>query len=119
MRLMFNLKPLDTCRPLFRERRILTVACIFIFKCVIFVKNNVQMFEKLGDRNSYNTRFKSILSVPIHKTSFFEESPHYSCLSIYNRLPVEFQRMTGYRFRKEVKKFLIDKAFYTLREYFL
>lgn len=117
IRLIFDLKPRASCRPIFINKKILTLPCVFIFKCVMFVNSNKHLFEKIGSYSAYNTRGNGLLSVPRHKTAFFEDSPFYSCLSIYNKLSPSIRAMCGKRFEFAVRKFLTTRAFYSVAEY--
>lgn len=117
LRLIFNLQPLQTCRPLFQDQKILTVPCLYIYKCLMFVNINRNMFEGLGIATNYNTRNNNTLLIPRHKTAFYEDSPMYNCVKFYNKLPNALKALHGNKFINSVKAFLHSKAFYSVGEF--
>ena len=40
VRALNNKRPWDTCKPLFRQLSLLTVACMYIFEICVLVKSN-------------------------------------------------------------------------------
>ncbi len=119
IRLIFNLGYRDSCQNTFKENSILTLPCILIFKAVVFVKNNFNLFEKLGSNHSYGTRYKNKkLCFLTHNTSFFQSCPYYVCSTLYNNLPKELTDISTMTiFKKRVKSFLCLKGYYTIKEY--
>lgn len=85
VRLMFNLNHKESCKGTFIKKKILT-ARIYIYKCLIFAKNNLQEFKTLDNNHDYNTRHGKLLSIPKHKTAKFKESLHYNSIILYNAL---------------------------------
>lgn len=119
IRMIFGLGPKDSCRPIFVKHEILTLPCIYLYKCLLHVKENESNFATLTDFHSYNTRNSSVLFVPRHGTAKYEKSPSYQFIKIFNHLPVEVRRLCGTRFRKVVKQILLMKGYYAVGEYFL
>lgn len=118
LRMIFNVSPRSSCRPVFLENRILTLASIFILRCLVFAKENEESFVKLSSFHSHNTRNKKILSIPKHKTSKFEMSPKYQCIKLFNHLPSNIKSLNLFKFKKVVKSLLLKKCFYSVNEYY-
>lgn len=118
IRLMFDCGPRSSCRSVFLENGILTVASIFILRCLVYVKENESDFVKLSSFHSHNTRNKETLNFPVHRTSKFESSPKYQSIKLFNHLPIYIQSLSISRFKKVVKELLLKKCFYTVKEYF-
>lgn len=117
IRLIFGLKPRESCRTVFIQQRILTFPCIFILKSVMFLKNNPKYFVNLGSFGEYEIRNTDKYLFPSHRTTLFQKSPLYNCIKLYNFLPKHLRALPKTRFKKEVKSFLIVNAFYSVSEY--
>ncbi|VEN45873.1 unnamed protein product [Callosobruchus maculatus] len=118
IRLIFNIKPGSTCRPIFKCKQILTFPCIYILKCVLFVKRNPVLFNTLGQFHQYNTRKGNHLSIKKHSTSRFKQSPNYNCTILFNNLPDCIKEIANYEhFKAKVKMYLADNVFYSISEF--
>lgn len=83
----FILKRLDSCRPIFRNQKILTVPSIYIMQCAIYVYKNKTDFIRNDQVHPYPTRNRTNFVTPKHSTSSYEKSPYISCVKVYNQLP--------------------------------
>ncbi|KAK9874933.1 hypothetical protein WA026_005750 [Henosepilachna vigintioctopunctata] len=117
LRMIFKLKPRDSCRLLFIEKEILTTPCIYIYKCLMHVKLHEKRFTKLNSFHCYNTRHTELLFIPKHGTARFEESPAYQCIKLYNHLPLGLKSLGLVRFRRVLKSVLLNKGYYSVGEY--
>ena len=117
LRLIFNLKPMESCRTTFMTKKILTFFGIYIYKCAAFVIKNKPLFKILGSTGHYNVRNNNTLLVPKHKTSMYKDSPTYNCIKIYNKLPKELKSLHNQKCLNKLKTFLCRKAFYSLDEF--
>lgn len=118
IRLIFNLKRDDSCKPIFGRHGIMTLPCVYIYKCAIYAYEHKSEFSITGQRHDYETRHGYNLLVPRHRTAAYEKSPHYACISVYNRLPSEVKNCaTKYGFKRNLKKFLLEECFYDVKDY--
>lgn len=117
LRLIFNLDPRSSCKPLFVHNDVLTTPCIYIYKCLMYIKNNQANLSTLPSYHNYNTRNIYTLSLPRHRTSKFENSPTYMGMKLFNHLPNCIKIMNKVKFRKYVRKFLLRKCYYSVSEY--
>lgn len=118
MRLIFNLNFRETCRYIFKQKNILTVPCIFIFKCLMYTKQNINVFSQVSDTHAYGTRHGALLRIPTHTTSKYRHSPKYNCINIYNMLPKHLREINCPKlFKIGIKKFLLEKSFYSVDEF--
>lgn len=107
-----------SCKLLFQEHNILTFPCIYIFNTLVFVHKHQSLFQKCSDVHKCNLRNKAQLCIPKHKTSFFKHHLEYNGVTLFNALPNQIKTLTdNVMFRKRVKNFLLDKSFYSIREY--
>lgn len=119
VRIIFKLKSTNSCKPLFKEHKILTVPCIIILECALFVHKNKQLFKKNCDFHSYDTRHRRNIAINKHNTLLYEKSPYYFCSKIYNHLPSEIVEKTSETsFKKDLRSFLSQNCFYSLNNYF-
>lgn len=118
LRLIFNISPRESCRPIFMQNKVLTLPCLFIYKCAVFVKQNFQWFEQNRFLHDYPTRFGNKLRPLAHVTTLFERSPGYCCVTVYNKLSNEITSTENMaHFKRRVKDYLINNCFYTFNEF--
>lgn len=117
VRMIFNISPLASCRPLFLKHKILPVPCIYIYRCLLHIRNNVEKFRKLSSFHCYQTRNEQTLCLPLHKTTKFESSPSYKGIKLFNHLPNSIKALNVNKFKKTVKMSLLNKTYYSIVEY--
>ena len=118
IRYISKAKKRDSCKPLFKSLNILTLTSIYILECALFVKKNYGQFVKNNAYNQYVTRNHDGLETKSHRTSFFESSPYYSCVKIFNNISNNIKKLPLPIFKKTLRSYLIDKCFYNLDEFF-
>lgn len=89
---------------------------------VIFFKKHKHLYQWKIDitlnTNKYNLRNPGELIFPKHKTSFFAKQTFYTSVKLYNALPDPLKsKPDGGKFSKKVRTFLVDKEYYTVRDY--
>lgn len=118
VRLIFNLDFQESCKPTFIKYKILTIPSIYILKCVLFVRRNLQKYNMNGHCHEYNTRHNEQLRIPLHHTTKFKKSPIYNTTVLYNKLPAYLKSSgTAKKFHSGVKIFLQEGAFYSVQEF--
>lgn len=119
IRLIFNIRAGETCKHAFRQYGILTLVCIYIYKCAIFAYDHKTFFCTNSQNHKYETRNGECFRVPLHRTSGYEKAPHYACISIYNRLPQQIKDCNNRNmFKCKLRQLLVDKCYYELKEFF-
>lgn len=120
LRLIYSYQPLESCRPLFKTNKILTVASILIYEASIFVKNNPDKFSLHNSIHNHDTRSANNIYINNHRLSFYKKSALYTCSTIYNKLPEYLKAVNNLvKFRKEIRTFLCSNCFYTVNEFFV
>jgi hypothetical protein len=100
--------PLTSCKKLFVDLEILTLPSLFIFECAKYFRNHPHYFNL----NS-NTRRKADISIADNN-----KSPTNNVARVYNKLPRVIKEIKSYKlFVKSLKKFLIDKCYYSVNDY--
>jgi hypothetical protein len=86
-KLMAGVKPINSCRSVFKKLKILALPCQYIFSLMNFTVNNQEHFQINSAIHSVNTRNKNQLHRPIANLSFFQKSAYYAGIKIFNTLP--------------------------------
>lgn len=113
VRSVCRLKPTDSCKPHFKMLHILTLPSLYILEVSIFVKSNLDLFNKfISKRNLYNINTFS------RKTALFGQSIFGMCTRIYNNLPLHIRQLTSITmFKRKLYNFLNDKCYYDINDY--
>lgn len=91
IRLIFRLKSMSSCKPVFRENKIMSFPCLYIYKTLLHIKRKSSEFKTNADFHSYNTRSARALVLDKHKLKKFEKNPAYIGKKLYNKLPLRVQ----------------------------
>lgn len=106
-----------SCRPFFKSLEILTVPSLYILEVCILTKKKASSLKKLGDTHTYNTRHRNDFDVPYHRTCRYELKPAYQGIKLYDALPdVVKSQPTIRKFKIALKKYLLEKSFYKIKE---
>lgn len=120
VRIMTGATKYSSCRNLFRELKILTLACIYILEIVCYVKLNEKSFVPNDFNHDYNTRNAQGLCIPVHRLTSFELTPRYMGIKLYNRLPKDLRLIANSKlFRRKVNEFLLQKSYYNINEFLI
>lgn len=89
IRLIFDLKQTDSCRPFFKRYNILPFPCIYIYRLLPHVKNDKSSMKVNSFWHPYETRNANRLLLEGHRLSMYEKSPTYAGVKMFNRLSTE------------------------------
>lgn len=118
LRIIFNIKPRDTCREVFRKRKILTVASIYIYKLLTYIFTIKHTLKKHSNNHNYYTRNADQLYIQNYNTALFTRSPICAGCYLFNKLPLQIRDISSLnKFKKTLREFLWSKCFYSLDEY--
>lgn len=107
-----------SCRGLFKELGILTVASLFVFKSVINVKKQKENEFSRNDDSKYNFRNFNMYLIPKHRLECAARGPGVLPFKLFNKLPAKIraiERLAEFKF--QVREFLLAGSFYTLNEF--
>lgn len=111
--------PFDAhCKPLFVKEEIQTVVNMYIFSCLLKIKENLSQYSTKSEIHQYPTRFNHYLVAPIPRLSVTKKWFHTSAIDMFNSLPVEAHVVNNSRFKSVLYKFLIMNPFYNLAEFY-
>jgi hypothetical protein len=89
-----------SCRQLFKELNILTLALLYIYI------------------HNYNTRRKMDIHSQSYKTDIYKKNVINMGTKVYNKLPGYIKETDSYKaFKKELKLFLLLHTFYSMEEF--
>jgi hypothetical protein len=74
---MFFMNKRDSCQTLFQNLGILTLLCMYIYECALFVKKNETRFRDHEINHEHNSRHK-----------YVNIAPKYTRLEFYRKGPV-------------------------------
>lgn len=114
VRAIAGVPPWESCRSLFKELRILPLACMYIYEASNFVR-------KHSDKFIFSNRCrgpKKLIIEGIMKTGLFKRNCYCMCVRIFNTLPNTLKDMPLRRFKKMLYEFLILHRFYSLDDFF-
>jgi hypothetical protein len=117
LRIMCNVSYRSSCRRIFEDLNILTFPSLLILEMLCYVHKNLHMFETLDDNHNYRTRNRHLLLFPTHRSQFYERSPYYMGIKLYNKIPINFRNLNLHKFREIMKKHLLTNVFYSSEEF--
>lgn len=107
-----------SCRGLFKQYGVLTFYGHFIMELCVFVFLNRNDFARCGDYHNYNTRHKDDYTVVYNRLNVCGNAPCNMGPKLYNKLPDSIKNVNGvHNFKKDLKKYLIDKCIYSVNEF--
>jgi hypothetical protein len=119
VRCMFGAGGLDSCRPLFKEHRILPLVCIYILEICIFMHQNKNITIKNSNIHKHDTRNKENLYQNYHRLKVAQSLPQNIGVQIFNHLPKIVKDCISVKaFKTALQGLLIEHCFYTLDEFF-
>lgn len=105
----------EHCRPLFTMLEILTLPCMYIFETCMTVHLRAPTLRTRADVHSYGTRGRDLLIIPASKTCVTERNRVN--IGMYNALPSFLKILPAKRFGDELKRLLIEHAFYGVDDF--
>jgi hypothetical protein len=86
----------------------------------MFVTDNIESFKTSSDVHSINIRSKNNLKLPQARLSIYQKGVYYMGIKTYNLLPSSLKDLLNKKqqFKLALKRYLLEKSVYSLREYF-
>jgi len=118
IRSMVGVSSRTSCRQLFKELSILTLASLYIFKVTCFIRKYCQSLEQI-------LRFINIIHeeswlsmLNCKKNEIYKKSVINMGTKVYKKLPQFLKEIDDYKaFKKELKLFLLLQTFYSVEEF--
>lgn len=120
VRILVNIKKRESCKPHFKNLKILTMPSIYILEMCKFVRKYPYFYNNLDDlprRYALRPGRNKIIK-PRSQLKMHSNGPHIMSIKIYNKLPIEVKNIQkDSLFAKTLKSYLIDKTYYDIKEY--
>lgn len=119
VRAICGLKPHESCAPVFKALKLLTLPSHYIYEVAVFVKNNLNLFVKVshGKYKSVRVQNKHNLCVRQAKTALMQKNILCMAPKIYNKLPNSIKDMTLLTFKRTLFKLLVTKCYYDVQDF--
>lgn len=113
LRSVCGITTMDSCKTHFRELKILTVPCLYVYEIATYVKCNMNEFTKFNSlRHQGKINYKS------SRTAFVSKNIIGMAPRIFNKLPLSILKQENIKeFKTALYTFLASKAYYTIQEY--
>lgn len=108
---------MTSCKSYFIKYEILTITSLYILELCLLVKKNSHLFPQYS--RPENLRPKKKLAISCSKLEFVNCGPHSMAVKIFNLIPEAIKSQpTLHKFKSTLNKYLVQKAFYSLKEFF-
>jgi len=119
VRILAGVSSRTSCRNLFKEFKILTIASLYILEVTCFIRKYCKSLEQNTQVHQHDTRRKLDIHVKMKNTETYKKSVINIGTKIYNKLPGFLKEIDDNRvFRKKLKSFLLLHSFYSVEEFF-
>jgi len=115
IRLITNTSQRTSCRPLFKDLKILTLPCQFIRECLLYAKNNYHVLRQ--DYHCYSTRIADHIALPQYRLTKSLNSFKYISAKLFNHLPNSIKEQPSNKFKDSIKVILLENCFYSTEEF--
>ena len=119
MRVIGRLRYMECCRELYKKLKIMTLPCIYIYECLTYLRTNIHEYKKHKDDHLYDTRRNADLVLKYHRTERARDAINHYSIKYYNLLPNHIKTLPDREFKCRIRRYLIDKAFYSHDEYIM
>jgi hypothetical protein len=117
IRIIAKLGYKDDCHEYFQKLNILTLPCLYIYKCLEHIIKNLDSYPTLGAFHDYHTRAEAI-SFKTIRLSKSKDGINYFCIKFFNKLPVKITKTINEKMLlSKIKSYLIEKSFYSFEEF--
>jgi exonuclease III len=118
LRVVFKLKARDSCRPYFRDFKLMTVPAVYIYELLSFMKKYYFYFSNAESRHQYFSRNSRLMNYPIHRLTLLERGPYYMAIKCFNNLPDVLKAdFKNDNFQKVLKEYLLNLRPYSMDDY--
>jgi hypothetical protein len=115
IRIMQNLKPKKSCRKHFRMLKIMTMPNLYIYRLLVFIKSNQNIFPT--HNHTHSTRNKKDFKLNCDRLTQIKNQVKPMGLHLFNILPNDIKILDENQFKSRLKKFLVNNVFYSVDEF--
>jgi len=119
VRILAGVSSRTSCRNLFKEFKILTIASLCILEVTCFIRKHCKSLEQNTQVHHHDTRRILDIHVKMKNTETYKKSVINMGTKIYNKPPGFLKEIDDIRvFQKKLKTFLLLHSFYSVEEFF-
>lgn len=115
VRNVLGLRFTDSCKEYFIQMGILTLPCMYIYECILFVKKNMDLF--ISCSHLYDTRSRENLVCNKYNYSYLQKNVEHMTIKIFNTVPAAIRNLPVSKMKYVIRKILSYKAYYTIEEF--
>uniref|UniRef100_A0A8D8XRU6 Reverse transcriptase domain-containing protein n=1 Tax=Cacopsylla melanoneura TaxID=428564 RepID=A0A8D8XRU6_9HEMI len=86
IRKIFRLGYNESVRETFRKEGIQTIYGLYYLESLQYIHKNLDKLQHNSDNHKYNTRTSNQITIPRHKTAFYERTSKYNGIKYHNNL---------------------------------
>lgn len=117
VRIVAGLGYRQDCRAQFVGLGILTFPSVYIYELMLYAKKNLNKFPTNNNYHAYSTRGGAELQTPYRRLTKSQRGVNFLAPKYYNKLPAELRNMDMTKFRVQLKRLLVSKAYYSYDEF--
>lgn len=117
VRIIAGAKYRENCVKFFQQLKILTIPCLYILECLLYVKRHLQEFSTHREVHPHDTRFANNIYKPYLRLNKSQNGPRFIAPVLFNSLPTTIKELNIKKFKRTIKKFLIQNCFYSVNEF--
>lgn len=117
IRAICGVGPTESCKPLFKKLKLLTLTSMYIYEVGIFVKKHLYLFTTMTEYNKFTPRDPTQLKLPTCKSTLHQQNCGVMAIRIYNRIPKKIRELPLNYFKLKLKTWLIENNFYNINEF--
>jgi len=120
IRIMAGCSYRDSCRKLFMNLKILPLPSQYILSLLMFMIINRSQFLVNSEMHHINTRQHVNFHKPSVNVAKYQKGVYYLGVKVFNAIPsdIKTEFNNPMKFKVALQKFLCEKSFYSLDEYF-
>jgi len=116
VRVVFGLGYRQECQQAFVELRILTLPCLYVYRCLQNVKKNIANYTNNSGLYEYNMRRENDIYINQSRIEKCRTATNFWGPKMYNLLHKSIRDLPTQKFRKRIQDYLVEKAFYSVGE---
>jgi hypothetical protein len=118
IRLITGVNKRESCRQKFKDKKILTVASLYVLEVLCFMKKYKGNLKQNMVIHDHNTRSKYDLHTHFCKTALLQKSVLNTGIKLFKHLPVRIKKVDNFNcFKKEVTAVILNNSCYSIEEF--
>lgn len=107
----------EHCKPLFKSEGLMTIFSMYVFVCLLKMKDEYDVFRQRGSLYDYNTRSRHLIDVPFVRLKKSQIQSNILSIKFFNRIPCEARTQPFSKFKINAQKLLLAYPLYSWNEF--